>query len=358
MNSVLAALFGGAGAGAQSYGASRMREQDQERLAAQRMAELQQQEQARLRLMNEENDEMTAALQQLGVLEPGQRATTRTGPMIQQQQIAKRQADMQAEKDRMARENALRQNRATYNAALQAGRIPKSVSYSDDVNFSEMLKDGRIEDGQSNALMMQSNAIAAQSARAAEAAARAAERSGNSQDNTNTRQLSSEYATRMQKYKDTYDNVATATSAVPAAMKGDGAAQMSVLYGFIKALDMDSAVREGEVDLARKAAPVMARVKSYAEAFARGEAALIPPTLVQQMSTLMSERQQRLLSRADVTRNEYLQRGAAMGVTNDAVFPRLGGVRKATDAELAAAMRETGNDPVKAAALLRARGFQ
>lgn len=54
MSNVLAALFGGLGAGAQSYGASRMREQEQERMAAQRMAELQQQEQARINAVKEQ----------------------------------------------------------------------------------------------------------------------------------------------------------------------------------------------------------------------------------------------------------------------------------------------------------------
>ena len=53
MSNVLAALFGGLGAGASSYGTQRIREQDQERLAQQRMAELQQQEQARLSQVKE-----------------------------------------------------------------------------------------------------------------------------------------------------------------------------------------------------------------------------------------------------------------------------------------------------------------
>lgn len=53
MSNVLAALFGGLGAGARSYGTDLTREQDQNRLAQQRMAELQQQEKARLAQVRE-----------------------------------------------------------------------------------------------------------------------------------------------------------------------------------------------------------------------------------------------------------------------------------------------------------------
>lgn len=61
MSSILAALLGGAGAGAQSYGGSLQREQEQQRLQMQRMAEMQEQEAARRRLAKED-DERTAQL--------------------------------------------------------------------------------------------------------------------------------------------------------------------------------------------------------------------------------------------------------------------------------------------------------
>lgn len=64
MSNVLAALFGGLGAGASSYGSQRIREQDQERVAAQRMAELQQQEQARINAVKEQAAAAQALKQQ------------------------------------------------------------------------------------------------------------------------------------------------------------------------------------------------------------------------------------------------------------------------------------------------------
>lgn len=69
MNNILAALLGGAGAGAQSYGASRIREQEQERVAAQRMAELQQQEASRIAQARE-----AAALRAAQAKEEGEQA--------------------------------------------------------------------------------------------------------------------------------------------------------------------------------------------------------------------------------------------------------------------------------------------
>lgn len=69
MSNILAALFGGAGAGLSSYGTQRIREQDQERIAAQRMAELQQQESSRIAQAREQ-----AALRAAQLKEDGEQA--------------------------------------------------------------------------------------------------------------------------------------------------------------------------------------------------------------------------------------------------------------------------------------------
>lgn len=60
MSNILAALLGGAGAGAQSYGGSLQREQEQQRMQAQRMAEMQQAEASRRRLAKEDDDRAAA----------------------------------------------------------------------------------------------------------------------------------------------------------------------------------------------------------------------------------------------------------------------------------------------------------
>ena len=61
MGNILAALLGGAGSGLQSYGNSAQREQEQTRMQAQRMAEMQQQESARRRIMKEDDERADAA---------------------------------------------------------------------------------------------------------------------------------------------------------------------------------------------------------------------------------------------------------------------------------------------------------
>lgn len=61
MSNILAALLGGAGAGAQSYGGSLQREQEAARVQAQRMAEMQEQERARRRLAKEDDERAAAA---------------------------------------------------------------------------------------------------------------------------------------------------------------------------------------------------------------------------------------------------------------------------------------------------------
>ena len=61
MSNILAALLGGVGAGAQSYGGSLQREQEAQRAQMQRMAEMQEQEAARRRLAKEDGERAAAA---------------------------------------------------------------------------------------------------------------------------------------------------------------------------------------------------------------------------------------------------------------------------------------------------------
>lgn len=108
MSNVLAALFGGLGAGASSYGTQRIREQDQERLAAQRMAELQQQEQTRLaqtreaallrqQQLKEEGEQAAIIARTLGIeLPPGARLNTQGVQVLAQDAANKRNAAAQA----------------------------------------------------------------------------------------------------------------------------------------------------------------------------------------------------------------------------------------------------------------------
>ena len=91
MNSALAALFGAVGGGARSYGTNTIREEQQAAMEQQRMNELKQQEAMRINVAREaasaaesarlrENQELTAALSSMNIIQPGQTATKTTAP--------------------------------------------------------------------------------------------------------------------------------------------------------------------------------------------------------------------------------------------------------------------------------------
>lgn len=108
MNNVLAALFGGAGAGLQSYGGARMQEQERERMAQQRMAELQQQEASRIaqareaatlraQLAKEEGEQAAVIARAMGLeLPAGARLNTAGVGVLGQFQQNKRAAEAEA----------------------------------------------------------------------------------------------------------------------------------------------------------------------------------------------------------------------------------------------------------------------
>lgn len=321
MSNVLAALFGGLGAGASSYGASRIREQDQERMAQQRMAELQQAERMRrtqlqeaqsLRQQEREqiNADMTAALKAMGMEVPqGVTLTPQTTPYITQQQVAKRE-----------QERTQRERLGTYNALKQRG-VPVGDQFDPNTDYGTVFKDYGREDGQANARAMQSTA---QAARAAADAARTAAMAGRQSPLKDQflMRLGSEYEKTAEKRRNVYGTIETAIAAAPAALKGNGAAQASLLYGFITSLDPESTVREGEVDLMRKAAPILQNAKAQYDALINGKSALVTPQLVQQMEALMRERATRQAARDAAIRTDYLGKAGRLGIPDaDAFFP-------------------------------------
>jgi hypothetical protein len=74
------------------------------------------------------------------------------------------------------------------------------------------------------------------------------------------------------------------------AMAGDGAAQVNMLYAFINSMDPASAVREGEIGLARAAAAPYDQAKALLDKYLNNESVIVPPGLIRQMSELMSRR--------------------------------------------------------------------
>ena len=361
MSNVLAALFGGLGAGASSYGTQRIREQDQERLAAQRMAELQQQEQMRRTQMQEAqqlrqqdreqvNADMTAALKAMGMEVPqGVTLTPQTTPYITQQQVAKR------EQDRTQRER-----QGTYNALKQRG-VPVGDQFDPNTDYGTVFKDYGREDGQANARAMQSTALAARAAADAARAAAVAGRGSPIKDQFLMR-LGSEYEKTAEKRRGLYGTIETAIAAAPEALKGNGAAQASLLYGFITSLDPESTVREGEVDLMRKASPIVQNAKAQYNALINGKAALVTPQLAQQMEALMRERATRQAARDANIRNDYLGKAQRLGIDeSDAFFPDFipepFRAKSGPDVnQLRAELRKKGFNDAQIDAALRAKG--
>lgn len=74
------------------------------------------------------------------------------------------------------------------------------------------------------------------------------------------------------------------------ARDGDGAAQVQLLYAFVKAMDPTSVVREGEVALARQAQGIYQKAGAFLRQFESGAAIVVPPGLVDQMTRLLEQR--------------------------------------------------------------------
>ena len=91
-------------------------------------------------------------------------------------------------------------------------------------------------------------------------------------------------------YRKTAAKLAGAIGETDRAMAGDGAAQVNMLYAFVNSMDPASAVREGEIGLARAAAGPYDQARGLFDKYLKGESVIIPPALVRSMSELMRRR--------------------------------------------------------------------
>jgi hypothetical protein len=133
-------------------------------------------------------------------------------------------------------------------------------------------------------------------------------------------QLATAYDKATTGQREAHDFVANTLQNVPAAKAGDGAAQVEMLYAFIKALDPQSVVREGEVSLAREGTGMWDWAKANVEKV-ENKSAIVPPAMIEQMAKLMEKRLGAYERYINKKRNYYTQRAERAGIPDpDVVF--------------------------------------
>jgi hypothetical protein len=126
-------------------------------------------------------------------------------------------------------------------------------------------------------------------------------------------QLNDDYNRTVQPWLVPFSALKRAAQYKDAALQGNGPAQIQLLYAFINTLD-NSVVREGEVGLLSRAAPVLDRAKQAYAKIAQGKAAAIPPEMLSEMATIVDDLQGRFADRFTAWRNHYTKRALRWGV--------------------------------------------
>jgi hypothetical protein len=135
-------------------------------------------------------------------------------------------------------------------------------------------------------------------------------------------QLADDYNKDTKETRDMAVKVMGALSEAPAAKRGDGIAQVNLLYAFVSSMDPGTAVREGEIGLVRSAGSLVQQAQAMLSKYGQGQAVTVPPAMVEQIAQLMKRRlegsQRYVKSRASY----YKGRARQWGV-NESAFPEL-----------------------------------
>lgn len=113
-----------------------------------------------------------------------------------------------------------------------------------------------------------------------------------------------------------YRKLDTALSRAGEAKAGDGAAQVEMLYAFISALDPASAVREGEIGLAREASTLRAKAEMMVRKYQGGQSVVVGPELVAQMERFMKRRRAMAAGAINSKREHYVGRAKRAGIND------------------------------------------
>lgn len=108
-----------------------------------------------------------------------------------------------------------------------------------------------------------------------------------------------------------------------AAKQGNGPAQVELLYSFVRALDPNSVVREGEVALIQRARSIRQRAEGLIAKATRGEAVVVPSSMVDEMAALIEERTRNIERYVGDRQKYYESRARRAGSDPEGLFEGL-----------------------------------
>jgi hypothetical protein len=117
---------------------------------------------------------------------------------------------------------------------------------------------------------------------------------------------------------DSYNFIESALSNRTKAIAGDAAARVQLLYGFVKALDPNSVVREGELALANAAAPFRSRMERIYADYLEGKSPAVPTEVVESMIDLMQQMQAAKEENWQKIYDSYVEAATTAGVRTTA----------------------------------------
>lgn len=119
--------------------------------------------------------------------------------------------------------------------------------------------------------------------------------------------------------------LAPAVRTAALAKRGDGPAQIALLYSFVRALDPNSVVREGEVALVRSGASLRQQAQAMYDKYLKGEAVVVPEGMIDQMAELINQRASSMESYVADRQRYWEGRAARAGIRNtDGLFEEVG----------------------------------
>jgi hypothetical protein len=122
--------------------------------------------------------------------------------------------------------------------------------------------------------------------------------------------------------RETVSKLEGAISERGAALSGDPAAQINILYAFINSMDPASAVREGEIALARAATPVWSQAQAIFQKYLTDGSVTLTPAMIRSMTDLMGRRSGSLANYVGERRSYYLDLARRRNLSNpEELFP-------------------------------------